>query len=351
MTARLMAPDTLRSTSVITGDQTAHPVVQTLRRRRAEGSRPGRRSDGRHVALVIEGGGMRGVVSAGMTSALEQLGFRDAFDEVHGASAGAFNAAFLLAGQAPYGCALYWHGFGDPRFVSLTRWLRGGPAFDMDYVINDVWTHQRPLRFEAILRGAIPLHCTATDADRAEIVDLAGLETPEEIRGALRASGRLPWLAGPPVHFRGRRFLDATLAESIPVHAAFTRATDVLVLQTRPLGVAHAPPSSLVARLTERYLLGVNPRLVDLHRTRSPRYDELTARLAAQASDHSSAPAVCVIRPPAGATVIGHLARRPEVLQAGASDGLRAAWVALEGEDPEVLATLRAFPRGALGGA
>ena len=52
----------------------------------------------------------------------------------------------------------------------------------------------------------------------------------------MRASGRLPWLAGPPVQFRGRRWLDATLAEAIPVHAAQTTATDMLVLQTRPHG-------------------------------------------------------------------------------------------------------------------
>jgi predicted patatin/cPLA2 family phospholipase len=348
---RLMTADRLRSTTVITGEQRDHPVVQILRRRRADASRPGSRGDGRHVALVIEGGGMRGVVSAGMTVALEQLGFRDVFDEVHGASAGAFNAAFLLAGQAPYGCALYGHGFGDPRFVSFGRAVRGGPAFDMDYVINEVWTHQRPLRFETILGGGISLHCTATDADAAEIVELAQLETPEDIRGALRASGRLPWLAGPPVNFRGRRLLDATLAESVPVQAAFTRATDVLVLQTRPLGVNHAPPSRVVARLTEHYLRGVNPRLVKLHQTRSARYDELSARLAAQASDRSATPSVCVIRPPAGSTVVGHLERRSAALQAAASEGLRAAWVALEGEDPEVLATLRAFPRSTAGGA
>ena len=62
---------------------------------------------------------MRGVVSAGMAAAIEQLGLRDAFDEVHGASAGAFNAAFLLAGQAAYLTTLYQHGFGDPRFVSF----------------------------------------------------------------------------------------------------------------------------------------------------------------------------------------------------------------------------------------
>ncbi len=64
---------------------------------------------------------MRGVVSAGMTAAIEQLGLRDAFDEVHGASAGAFNAAFLLAGQAAYLATLYQYGFGDPRFVSFVQ--------------------------------------------------------------------------------------------------------------------------------------------------------------------------------------------------------------------------------------
>jgi predicted patatin/cPLA2 family phospholipase len=330
----------------MTEDLRGHRVVETILRRREEGSQPGARSDGRRVALAIEGGGMRGVVSAGMTAAVEQLGLLDAFDEVHGASAGAFNAAFLLAGQAAYLATLYKHGFGDPKFASLWRALRGGPALDMDHVINHVWTRQRPLRFDAILSSAIDLHCTATDADRASIIDITDLRSEEEIRCALRASGRLPWLAGPPVSFRGMRCLDATLAEAIPVQAAFSTATDVLVLQTRPHGVLHAPMSSLVARLTDRYLLAINPALVELRRTRSPRYDALTAKLARQAADPDQTPAVCVIRPPAGATVVGHLDNRESVLQTAASEGLRAVWMALAGEDPELISILRAYPRG-----
>ena len=297
------------------------------------------------MALVIEGGGMRGVVSAGMAAALEQLGLRDAFDEVHGASAGAFNAAFLLAGQAAYLATLYQFGFGDPRFVSAVRAMRGGPAFDMDHVVNRVWTRERPLRFGNIASSGIDLHCTATDADRASIVDLADLRSPEEICCALRASGRLPWLAGGPVTFRGMRLLDATLAEAIPVKVPRATATDMLVLQTRPHGVAHAPLKPLVARLTDRYLRPINPALVELRRTRSPRYDALTAELAAQAADPERTPATCVIRPPAGCTVVGQLEYRSSVLQAAASDGLRAAWMALAGEDPEVIGTLRAYPR------
>ena len=334
---------------MVTDDLRTHPVVQTLRRRREEGSRPGARTDGRRVALVIEGGGMRGVVSAGMTAAIEQLGLTETFDEVHGASAGAFNAAFLLAGQAAYLATLYQYGFGDPRFVSIVRAVRGGPAFDMDHVINHVWTRERPLRYEAILSSGIELHCTATDADRAKIVDLAELSSQDEIRCALRASGRLPWLAGGPVSFRGMRLLDATLAEAIPVEVPRTTATDLLVLQTRPHGIAHTPLSPLVARLTDRYLRAINPALIELRLTRSPRYDALTAELAAQASDPEHAPATCVIRPPTGCVVVSQLENRASVLQTAAAEGLRSAWMALEGEDPELIGTLRAYPRAGAG--
>jgi predicted patatin/cPLA2 family phospholipase len=337
--------DPFRPASVVTDDLRAHPVVQTLRRRREEGSRPGARTDGRRVALVIEGGGMRGVVSAGMTAAIEQLGLTDAFDEVHGASAGAFNAAFLLAGQAAYLATLYQYGFGDPRFVSIVRALRGGPAFDMDHVINHVWTRQRPLRFDTILERGIELHCTATDADRATIVDLAELTNEEEIRCALRSSGRLPWLAGGPVSFRGMRLLDATLAEAIPVEVPRLSATDMLVLQTRPHGVAHTPLSPVVARLTDRYLRAINPALIELRMSRSPRYDALTAELAGQAADPEHTPATCVIRPPSGGVLVSQLEHRASVLQSAAAEGLRAAWMALEGEDPELIGTLRAYPR------
>jgi predicted patatin/cPLA2 family phospholipase len=331
----------------MTEDQRAHPVVQTILRRRDEGSRPGARSDGRRVALVIEGGGLRGVVSAGMTAAIEQLGLRDAFDEVHGSSAGAFNGAFLLAGQAAYMAALYQQGFGDPGYVSFARTLRGGPVFDMDYVIDHVWTRRRPLRFDAIEESGIGLHCTATDTETASVVDLTDLTTEAEIRCAMRASSRLPWLAGGPVAFRGMTLLDATLAEAIPVHAATRTATDMLVLQTRPRGVDHTPLSPAVGRLTDRYLRAINPALVELRRTRSQRYDALTAELAAWVNDPAQVPAVCVLRPPAGSTVVGQLEHRASVLRSGANEGLRTAWMALTGQDPEVLGVPRAYPAGA----
>ena len=64
-------------------------VRDLILHRARTGSRPRHRDDGATVALCIEGGGMRGVVSAGMVVAIEQLGILRAFDRIYGASAGA----------------------------------------------------------------------------------------------------------------------------------------------------------------------------------------------------------------------------------------------------------------------
>jgi hypothetical protein len=121
----------------------------------------------------------------------------------------------------------------------------------------------------------------------------------------------------------------------------------MLVLQTRPHGIDHAPLSSAVARLTDHYLRAINPALVELRRTRSQRYDALTAKLASQMADPDHLPRVCVLRPPAGCVLVGQLEHRASVLRRGSSEGMRTAWMALTGEDPEVLGVPRAYPHGA----
>ena len=78
-----------------------HPVMQELGWRRAllnEGADLSGLDT--KLGLVVEGGGMRGVISGGALIALERLGLTSAFDEVYGESAGAINACYFLAGEA-----------------------------------------------------------------------------------------------------------------------------------------------------------------------------------------------------------------------------------------------------------
>ncbi|MER6937537.1 patatin-like phospholipase family protein, partial [Nocardioides sp. NPDC000441] len=62
-------------------------VVELLRSRRGGDSR--NKDDGATLALVIEGGGMRGMLSATMAAVLADQGLVDAVDLVVGTSAGA----------------------------------------------------------------------------------------------------------------------------------------------------------------------------------------------------------------------------------------------------------------------
>ena len=59
-----------------TVQQQVHPVLEMLQQRACDGSKPGQRTDGFKLGLAVEGGGMRGCVTAGALRALSELGLR-----------------------------------------------------------------------------------------------------------------------------------------------------------------------------------------------------------------------------------------------------------------------------------
>ena len=299
-----------------------HPVLDVLRERAGGGSGAGDRSDPHRVALVIEGGGMRGVVSAGMTAALERLGLTRCFDLVVGASAGAINGAALIAGVARQGAATYSGPLASRSFVNPARVLRGGPVIDVNYVLSYASADFDAARHERVLDNPIALHCVAVSVETAQPVVMSGMRTKDELWEVLLASSRMPWAGGPPVPISGRRYIDGGLGSAIPVAEALAAgATHVLALQTRPHDVPRKSVSRIADRLIERHLRKLNPALVTLYRERVACYQRVVDDIA-QRSLHADAgpPHVLGLRPPAGTPVVGQLERRAAVLAAAAAD-------------------------------
>jgi predicted patatin/cPLA2 family phospholipase len=209
-------------------------LLGILRERARTGSLPSSRTDPYRVVLSIEGGGMRGTISAGMALGLAELGLVPAFDAVYGSSAGAITGAWLLS-STPEGL----RGWADPDYArTLIRWsalLRGRPVVDVRTLVEVVYQTDFPMDFASVLASPVEYHPLGTDAETGKSTDLRPLiGTPAELRLALRASASLPFLAGPPVELRGRRFYDAGVAESVPFRTPLAQgATHVLVLRSR----------------------------------------------------------------------------------------------------------------------
>jgi predicted patatin/cPLA2 family phospholipase len=295
-----------------------HPVLDLLARRAEHAHQAGVPPDGARLALAIEGGGMRGVVSAGMTAAVELLGLTACFDLVVGTSAGALNGAGLLAGVADACCNAYHAVFTTRRFINPYRLLIGRAAVDVAFTLDHSDETLDAARHERTVASTIPLHCVAVDVDQAAMALLSDFCSVEELRAALLASSRMPWVGGAPAQFRGRRFLDGGLAESIPYRTAVALgATHVLVLQTRPRGAGVEPVASFADRIITRRLRALNPALLDLYQRRPVDYDHAVAELAA-ATDAPApdGPFLYGLRLPAGSQVVGRFERCAGALEA-----------------------------------
>jgi predicted patatin/cPLA2 family phospholipase len=302
-----------------------HPVAEVLRARAQSGSAPGAREDPHRVALVLEGGGMRGIVSAAMAAAIERLDLTRCLDLVVGSSSGALNGAALLADVARPCATAYATAFATREFINPARLLRGRPALDVGYALRHARGELDAERHRRTVDSPIPLHCLAVDVDTAEPVVFTGMKTVEELWQVLLATSRMPWVGGDPVTIEGRRYLDGGLASPIPVGTAVAAgATHVLVLQTRPQGVPRTTGVPFIDRLVERHLRRLNPGLAALYRRRVADYERVVQDIGQRtAHPGDEPPHVLGLRPPAGTPVVARLERRPPVLAGAAADAER----------------------------
>jgi predicted patatin/cPLA2 family phospholipase len=306
----------------------AREVIRALTQRQESGSRPGARADGLRIALVIEGGGMRGVISAGMALAVDELGLVPAFDAVYGASAGAITGAWLLS--RPDGL----RGWTEPAFsralIRRSAMLRGRPVADVRGLIEDLYQTTFPMDFAAVLGSPIEFHPLATDAATGQSTDLRPFLTDAPaLRLALRSSAALPLLAGPPVEFAGRRFYDAGVSESVPYRTALDQgATHLLVLRSRlrgPSTSAHVTGPSRADRLFARVALRrETPALLAAFLARDARLAADDRQLAAYEAA-SGPPAVLSVRPASGSPEVSRLATDGVLLKAALEAGHAAA--------------------------
>src|SRR5262252_3996207 len=182
--------------------------------------------DGRKVALIVEGGAMRGVISCAALMGLEDLGMTHIFDEVYGASAGAVNAAYFLAGQAAYATTIYYQKINNTRFI---RRLWHRKIVDIDDLFDSIIAGDRPLRIEKVLSSRSRLFITIADAATGEAFLGLAQTSDTPLLTLLKASTAIPLFYNGLVTVNGRECFDGALINPLPVQDAIAAGcTDLL---------------------------------------------------------------------------------------------------------------------------
>jgi predicted patatin/cPLA2 family phospholipase len=195
--------------------------------------------------LVLEGGGMRGVYSAGVLEAFSEAGgIRGTigaqgesalhFDAVVACSAGACVAASYLAGQPRRNRQVYLDFLDGEKLVRFRRLLTGGSVMDIDYLAQDVTLRLCPLDLDALRRSPVPLYIGVTDCDTGESRYLTSHE--DDLVTAIRATCSLPFFSRKEIPYQGRLYVDGGVSDPVPVGKAIELgATEVVLVLTSPI--------------------------------------------------------------------------------------------------------------------
>lgn len=214
-------------------------VLELLSTRIKSQSLPGQRDEDppRKLGLVIEGGTMRGVVSAGMAHGLaEVLNGTYPFDVIHTSSAGACAGVYLASEQASLGVSVYYDYLGGRKFIDPLKALRGRPFINISYLMEIMWNEESPKRLEAdkVLEYPVPIHIYGTDTKTCEPEDFYPYKDSLDLRKSVESAIKVPFYGGDPVEHRGKLFVDSGLSVGkVPVlKAVEDGCTDILVLWT-----------------------------------------------------------------------------------------------------------------------
>ena len=204
------------------------------------------------LAVVCEGGGQRGIFTAGILDTFLEHGFFP-FKTLIGTSAGAQNLSAYACGAQGYARRIITHYTTHKQFFNPLRFARGGHLIDLDWLFE---TSERldPLdlpRGQRRLAGrAMYLCASRSDTLAADYL----LFTPEGWGLTVKASSAIPLFYRGGVTVDGVNYWDGGVADALPVQAAHDKGSDcIVVIRTLPAGTPTRPlvlpPSLLNGRL------------------------------------------------------------------------------------------------------
>ena len=240
-----------------------------------------------NTALVLEGGGMRGMFSAGVFEAFLQHELT--FPYITAVSAGACNILSYMSHQPMRTRKIIENYVGTKPYFSVNNYLRTGSLFGWDFIFDTLPKKLLPFDYETYANYPGELHVGTTDIKTGEAVWHYNKRAEIAFESVI-ASASLPFLA-PIVNIDNRPLLDGAIVSPIPIDKAIEAGYEkFVVVLTRNEGYRKkgSVPKLLLKAWYSQY-----PNLWEAMQNRPNLYNEQLERIEQMERDGN----VIIIRP------------------------------------------------------
>lgn len=273
------------------------------------------------AGLVLEGGGMKGVYTAGVLDFFLDKGIE--FWRIYGVSAGACHMCSYMSKQRGRALAVNTDYLGDKNYCSVYSLLKTGDIFNADMCYRQIPDELNPFDHEAFGRYLGKGYAVVTNIEtgRAEYLRLRDMH--KDII-AVQASASLP-LVSRNVEIDGKLYLDGGISDAIPLQKSIVDGNRKnVVIMTKEEGyVRTATAPAQLAMIRAKYFK--YPKVYELMRERHINYSRQLSYIQRQQENGQA----FVIRPKTKSDV-SRIEKDPKKLKKLYKEGYRDAAACFE---------------------
>lgn len=182
-------------------------------------------------SLILEGGTLRPIFSAGVMDAL--LDNNIMFPYCIGVSAGITNGVSYISKQKGRNLQVVEKYRNDPRYLGLHNFISCRSIFGLDFVFNEIPNKLLPFDMDTYMNynGKVIVGVTNAKTGKTEYLDGKELDDNCTI---LRATCAIPYFF-PCIKYNGKEYYDGGICDPIPIRKAIADGNDKhLIVLTRP---------------------------------------------------------------------------------------------------------------------
>lgn len=214
------------------------------------------------TGLVLEGGAMRGMYTAGVLDVFLENNIK--VDGVVGVSAGALFGVNYLSGQKGRVIRYNKRFNSDKNYMGLLPLLKEGNIVSTKYAYEDVPLRLDPFDDESYVKSNIPFYAVVTNIETGK-PEYIQIHSVFDQTDTLRASGSMP-MVSKPVKIDANQYLDGGISDSIPFEWLSSQGYDkLIVVLTRDMNYRKTPMSPALVKMYSRKFPKVAEGLLNRH--------------------------------------------------------------------------------------